>query len=252
MGLLDFLFKTEAHRKLAELLWTGGLTASVHEFSLLSGLPYATTYELLHKMLSMGLVQKAQKGRATLFSSKLSSEQMNVFKALMGKTDVGEEKSLTEFSEMDLPLVGDFSELRNEKAKNVDELLVKTVLLAKKDSTLLRVLPLLVNRLGAKLNEQQLGYWSKQYHVDREVGFALDLTAKLSGEKRYSTLAKKLKDKRWSKPSFFLKSEEGLSGFRAKLVDENTPELAKKWFLKMNVGLDSFESIFAKYAGRTA
>lgn len=247
MGLLSFLFKTDAHRRLAELLWTDGLTASVHELSQMSGLPYATAHDLLKKMEKMGLVQKTKQGRATLFSSKLSSEELKPLQVLLGNVD-RKQKPLADFAEMDLPLVGDFPEFRHTYAHNAEELLVKAVVLAKDNSSLLRTLPLLAKRLGSGLSAPQLVYWSKQHHVDRELGFLLDLTANLSGDKKYSTLARQLKDKRWSKQSSFLKREENLKGFQAKLAEQNTPELAKKWFLTLNMGLDSFRSTYLKFA----
>lgn len=247
MKLLSFLFKTNKHQKLVELLLLEGLTASMHELALMSGLGYATTYDLLHKMEKMDLVKKAKQGRSTLFTSNLSSEDLKSFKLLMNRHEV-KRKPLADFEELDLPLVGDLREFQKEKAQSLEELLVKTVVLSKKNSTLLRVLPLLVKRLGPRLNSHQLVYWSKQHHVDRELGFLLELTAKLSGEKKFGTLARKLKDNRWGKPEPFLDSEKDLTGFQAMLVEENTPALAKKWFLTMNMGLDSFESHYRKFA----
>ena len=247
MGLLQFLFKTKEHRRLAELLWTEGLTASVHELSKMSGLPYATAHELLQKMDKMQLVQKTSHGRATLFSSKLSSDDLVPLKALLGSVSA-KRKPLSNFPELDLPLVGEFPELHSEKAQSLEELLAKSVVLSKKNSTLLRTLPLLVKRLGPKLNVHQLTYWSKRFHVDRELGFVLDLTAELSNDKKFSALARQLRDKRWSKRTFFLDKEDGLKGFQARLVEENTPALAKKWFLNLNMGLDSFASLYSKFA----
>lgn len=63
MGLAQFLFKTNEQRKLTELLCVDGLTVSVHELALMSGLPYATTWEVLNKMKAEGLAQKVRKGR---------------------------------------------------------------------------------------------------------------------------------------------------------------------------------------------
>ncbi len=248
MGLLGLLFKTNAHRRLGELLWVEGLTASVHELSQMSDLPYATAHALLKKMEKMGLVQKEFQGRSTLFSSKLSSEELKPLKLLLGTAEFGKKKSLSDFSEMDLPLVGDFPEFKSETAQSAEELLVKVVLLAKKNSSLLRALPLLVRRLGPDLNFPQLAYWSKRHQVDRELGFVLDLTAELSKNKKFAAKARRLRDKRWSKYSFFLEREQELEGFQAKVIEQNTPELARKWFLKMNMGLDSFRTQYFKFA----
>ena len=248
VGLADFLFKTNEHLRLAELLWAEGLTASVHELALMSGLPYATAHELLQKLEKMDLVQKTKKGRATLFSSKVSPDDLKHLQAVMGQRSLPNQRPLADFIEMDLPLVGEFQELYQETAQSTEELLVKAVVLAKKSASLLRTLPLLVKRLGPTLNRHQLAYWSRRHQVDRELGFVLDLTADLSKEKRFGTLAKNFKDKRWSRLRPFFDSDSDLSGFQAKLVERNTPELAKKWFLKMNMGLDSFRSHYLKFA----
>ena len=248
MGLRNFLFKTDEHRKLTTLLCVNGLTASVHELSQLSGLPYATAHEFLQRLLSMGLVEKTKSGRATLFSSNLFGEDLKSLKILLGGGKSAKKKPLSEFPELVLPLVGEYPEFEKEKAQSLEELLVKLVVLAKRNSSLLRVLPLLVQRLGDRLDVNELGYWSKRHHVDRELGFVLDLTARLSENRKFSLMAKRLMDKRWSKPTFFLKSEEGARGFQAKLSEQNTPDLAKKWYLKLNMGLDSFESMYGKFA----
>lgn len=196
----------------------------------------------------MGLVQKELRGRSTLFSSKLSNEELKPLKLLLGNAEVRKRKSLSDFSEMDLPLVGEFPEFESETAQSAEELLVKVVVLAKKNSSLLRTLPLLVKRMGTGLSFSQLAYWSKRLHVDRELGFVLDLTEELSKNKKLYAMARRFRDKRWSKYSFFLEREQGLLGFQARVVEQNTPQLAKKWFLKMNMGLDSFQSHYFKFA----
>ena len=98
------------------------------------------------------------------------------------------------------------------------------------------------------MNSEELLYWARLHHVDREVGFVLELTAHLSRNNKYAKLAKRLKDNRWNKPVFFSNSDKNLGKFQENLLSMNTPALAKKWFLKMNVGLDSFESVYAKFS----
>lgn len=245
MKLAALLLKTDQHRKLFGLLWEKNLTASVREFSLMSGLPYATAYDVFLKLKKMGLVQKKKAGRATLYSAFGTSDEVELLKQLLNK----EAKStLEEYNEMNLPLVGEFTELNQEKAQSKEELLVKVVYFAKKKSSLLRTLPLLVHRLGTDLDKNQLAYWAKKYHVDRELGFVLELTGHLTHEKKFTSLAYKFKDHRWSKPVAFLENESNLKGFQAQLVESNTPDLAKKWYLKLNMGIDSFASHYAKFS----
>lgn len=246
MKLAALFLKTEKHQKLFQLLWVQGMTTSVREFSLMSELPYATTYDLFVKLEKMGFVRQVKKGRANLYSGVASSHEVEALKKYLGYS-LEQPTTFADYDEMNLPLVGSFEDLNKEKAQSKEELLVKVVFFAKSKSSLLRTLPLLVRRLGVNLDFNQLSYWSKKYHVERELGFVLDLTGHLAHEKKYSSLAKQFKDNRWSKFTTFLESESNLKGFQKVLVEENTPELAKKWYLKMNMGMDSFESHFSKF-----
>ena len=83
MKLLGFLLKTKAHQNLARLLWVEGLTASLHELSQMSGLPYATAYDLLHKMEKMDLVKMRRQGKALFFSSNLTNDRLCPYPCLL-------------------------------------------------------------------------------------------------------------------------------------------------------------------------
>ncbi len=244
MGLITLLLKTNQHKKLFELLWQKQFTASVREFSLISGLPYATTHDVLLKLKKMGLVQKKQMGSSTLYKAVKSTEEIEKLKNFL---HIDIKNKFADYKEMDLPLIGEFNELNQESAQSKEELLVKTIYFSKKKSSLLRTLPLLVHRLGTTLDINQLIYWSKKFHVNREIGFIFDVTSSLSKNKKFNTLANKFKDKRWSKPIAFLDSETKLNGFQELLMEANTPALAKKWYLKLNMGMDSFASHYFKF-----
>lgn len=245
MGLFNYLFKNKESARLVELLWVDKVEASVNELSQLSGLSYSTTHEELQKMKSLDLVKMERSGKATLYSSALPEEEANVLVSLFAKKKE-EAKQTVSFDDFEMPLLGDYSELQNEKME-VEELLVKAVYLSKKNASLLRALPLLLRKMGDNLDSNQLAYWSKRYETNRELGFLLELTAQLTKNKKYSRLANKFKDKRWAKPDYYFERDFGLKGFQAIAVDRHTPELAKKWYLKLNMGLDSFQSFYSKY-----
>lgn len=67
------------------------------------------------------------------FSLKQGIIRSELFKGLLG-VEAKPRKSLSEFEEFNLPLVGDFPEFDKQSAQTKEELLVKTVVLAKKDS----------------------------------------------------------------------------------------------------------------------
>lgn len=246
MGFLEFLFKNTESAKLAELLWVEKLEASVNELSHLSGLSYTTTYDELQRMKSLKLVKMKRNGKATYYSSALTDELTAAVKNLFEKVKTGNVKNVS-FNEYNLPLLGDYDELLKNDKTSAEELLIKAVKFSKKNATLLRVLPLLVKRMGENLDIHQLEYWSKRYDTHRELGFLLDLTTELTKNKKFSKLARSFKDKRWSKSDYYFEGDRELKGFQAMLVDKNTPDLAKKWYLKLNMGLDSFESFYNKY-----
>ena len=249
MRLLDFFFKTSEHKKLGELLWVERTEGSMRELSLMAGLSYATAYEELHRMKKMGLVKKRKKGNATLFSSNLSEKEQKLFAALVD--DSPKEKTPTSVSsrlqELGLPMVGDLSDLERETVLSDEELVVKAVCLAKENPTLARSLPVAFVKVLPNLSPHRLHFWAKKMKVKRELGFFVALTAQLSNKPALKRLSRSFYDKRWSRSEYFLTSEKDVRGFQAKLVERNTPALAKAWKLKMNLGLDSFESLFNKF-----
>jgi hypothetical protein len=253
MGLADFLFKNEAQKKLAFLIWGQGLEASVREFSLMSGLGYATAYEELHHMEQLGLVKKAHQGRSTLYSSTLSKEEQSVFKKLLPTAPEMSRKNkgfASMLLELGLPYVGNADELGQEPVADLEELVVRAVKKTKRSSALARALPVLLAKLLSSQDKHRLLYWAKKYGVKKELGFFVELTSCLSKDKQFKKLAHYFYDNRWAKDEFLFESEKNQKGFQAQLVTENTPELAKRWHLKMNMGLDSFESLFVKFKTR--
>jgi DNA-binding transcriptional ArsR family regulator len=251
MRLADFLFKNEAQKKLAHLIWGDELEASVREFSLMSGLGYATAYEELHHMEKLGLVKKSPQGRSTLYRSSLAKEDQSIFKKLITAKSETSEKKLsfgTGLLELGLPYTGSSDSLGRETVADLEELVVRAVEKTKKSAALARALPVLLAKLLPTQDKHRLLYWAKKYKVKKELGFFVDLTGLLTEDQQLKKLARFFYDNRWAKDDFLFENEKAAKGYRARLVTENTPKLAKRWFLKMNMGLDSFASNFMKFS----
>ncbi|PWU12397.1 MAG: hypothetical protein C5B49_16460 [Bdellovibrio sp.] len=239
--------KLKRYQALMRLLIVDELAGSVRQLSLLSCLPYATTYAYLHELKKQGLVKSVLIGRTAVFSLAISRSEQEELQYRLGLPTVPA-RALSEFPEVEvLPLVGDFPELQIEKANTKEEMLVRALTLSKNNPVLLRTLPLLTEKLGA-MGTDLLNYWASKLKVKQELGFLLDLTAELSKKKKLSGLARRLKDKRRRRDSFFFEKENDLKGFEAKLVERNTPALARKWHLKLNMSLDVFESTYNKFS----
>ena len=80
---------------------------------------------------------------------------------------------------------------------------------------------------------------------ERTLGFFLDLAARLSGDRRLRSAAAALRPSS-PRPStnFFTNHQGPLS--RVLANQEDTPPVARAWGYRMNMGMDAFESMFAK------
>ena len=73
----------------------------------------------------------------------------------------------------------------------------------------------------------------------------MELTATLLKDKTLKKRARKLVDRRRKKMEPFFKNQKP-SRFEQKLVEKNTPMVARNWHFSMNMGMDSFEDLFRK------
>lgn len=250
MRLTAFLFRNKSQQELARLLWCQGLSASVREFSLMSGLSYATTHEELHQMEKSGLVKKIVQGRSTIFSTSLSKTEQNVVNALFSESVFFQKNSTfqSQLLEFGLPYSGNSQDLGDDPVADLEELVARASWKSKRNPTLARALPVMLYKVCPRLHQHRLMFWAHKYDVKKEVGFFIELTGVLSKNSKIKKMSRGFYDQRWSQADFLFEAEKDLQGFQAKLIEVNTPELAKRWFLKMNLGIDSFASLFAKFS----
>jgi hypothetical protein len=78
------------------------------------------------------------------------------------------------------------------------------------------------------------------------LGFFLDLTAELSGDRRFAEWMKPLRDRRYRTSRDFFHSASR-SRRQLQLAEEKTPEAGRRWQLRMNMDLDAFRSTFEKF-----
>jgi hypothetical protein len=119
--------------------------------------------------------------------------------------------------------------------------------LAHSDSTVARVMPLVLWRQRDTLDLDELVREATRRDERAAAGFFLELTGRLGHDRRLTDVARPLRDRRRSRPKLFFGRPHG--EFELALARRNTPALARKWGFLMNMGLDSFESTFTKHAG---
>ncbi len=111
--------------------------------------------------------------------------------------------------------------------------------------TVARVLPIFIAR-----NVQHFSNFTRLKEVvirarqEKTFGFFLDVTSVLTGDARYARLAAKFK-KDNQVEDFFVTMKPGK--YRNRVLARNTPDVAKKWFFRINMPIDSFQSIFDKF-----
>lgn len=142
------------------------------------------------------------------------------------------------------PLYGT-SLVRGMNPPTVEEVVADALALARKDSSVARALPVMVFQQRTRLNLEALALRARRTHHERELGFFLELTGKLGGDAQLEGAARKLRNAHHMRRALvdFFPARGALERMAA---EQNTPDVARDWGYRMNMGMDSFRSMFAK------
>jgi hypothetical protein len=141
------------------------------------------------------------------------------------------------------PLYGE-STLSGRAAPELERLVVDALGLSRRDPSMTRALPVLLWRRRGDLDMAKLVRLAQAKGRERTLGFFLDLAARLSGDRRLRSAAAALRPSSpYPSTNFFTNHQGALARV---LADQNTPPVARAWGYRMNMGMDAFESMFAK------
>jgi hypothetical protein len=115
---------------------------------------------------------------------------------------------------------------------------------AEGDPSVTRALPVLLWRPRGDLDMAKLCRLAQAKGRERTLGFFLDLAARLSGDRRFRSAATALRPSSLRASTNFFTNHQG--PLARALADKNTPPVARSWGYRMNMGMDAFESMFAK------
>ena len=250
MSLVDFLVTSNTRKDLLHLLWGEGVEASGHQLALLSKATYSTVHGELEVMKQEGLVTSYRKGRAEVFSknNEYPSKRALLMLLEMPKTKgadsekVSDEDVRANLARFGAPVV---LQANSTLDLSLEDALVHGLDLARRDSTVARALPVAFARNKKTVDLARLEYLARKNKVLPVLGFYLELTAVLLKDKKLQSFAKALMDKRRKKMEVFFKTQK-TSKYEQALVEKNTPLVARHWHFLMNMGMDSFESLFNK------
>ena len=128
---------------------------------------------------------------------------------------------------------------------SLEETLGRALVLARHHPDVARVWPVAFAKNRREVNLSELVMVARSFGQKRALGFFLSLTAGLLKDPSLAKSARHLSDGRARRvEDFFLFSR----GDRARrLAEENAPRAAKEWLFRMNMPMDSFESLFRKF-----
>ena len=234
---------SKVRRHLLEVLWVHKNRGSVAELAELASVAFSNAHVELKEMLRFQLVVSEQVGAKEVYSANLDHPGAKVLQALVAERFAPPASDDAQTVKRMLVTLG--APLRGVDPVDVPKneemsVLVRGVSLARRDPVVARCLPLcfwkLENRLDVKALEALTTSRPEEKHA---LGFFLQLTGELSGDRRLVGLAEPLHDRRMkTKRDFFLMPVRSTS--------RDFP-LAAAWGFKMNTDLESFRVLFDKF-----
>jgi DNA-binding phage protein len=140
------------------------------------------------------------------------------------------------------PLYGK-SLVEGRRQPDPEVVLTRALELAHQDATVARALPVVFMRQRHNLNLDELRRRARRANQARTLGFFLDITGRLTGDEDLRRAAKPLRPKDLPTTDFFKTQNE----LERTLAEANTPDVARDWGYRLNMGMESFESLLAKF-----
>ena len=148
-------------------------------------------------------------------------------------------------AEAGAPLLAEPAE---EPSPTLEVVLAEGLVLARRDATVARVMPLLLWRRRDDVDVDRLTAEATRRDERQTLGFFLDLAGQLGRSPALKAAARRLRDGRRRRVEPFFRGGPG-GPLALAAARRTTPAVARRWGFVMNVGLDSFASLFEKHAG---
>jgi len=250
--VFDYLVTSRSRRQLLRRLWADRTSGSVSTLARAAGVSFAAAHRELEAMKAAGLTVAERDGVATVYRANLDHPQADVLTALLAAprpahADSDEQRLRGELATLGAPLAGPVPKNRHPPA---EEVLADGLVLAHRSPTVARVLPVAFWRQRGKLDYERLERAATLRNERQGLGFYLELTGQLGGDRRLVRRASSLRDhRRTALQPFF---SDGRGAFAMELAREKSPALARRWGFLMNMELKSFASAFHKHVPAAA
>lgn len=246
LPVLKALFPTAARRAVVELLFsTTPAEGSMSELARRAGLtPRAVAVEV-QKLEEAGLVEVQAFGSSHVVRQNPKNPASRALSELLRAAREAEAGGSTRNVRRSLAAYG--APLAGEEPRatlSLPETLVRALKMARRDATVLRVLPVVLAKHASALDWTDLVERARRANVRSELGMLLDLTADVANLRNLHAHAAGLRDGRRTRPRYF-PSVEGT--FEKQLAAKRTPAAASRWQFFMNMTEESFREMVSKH-----
>lgn len=249
--MLSYLVKGRARRELFRLVWGRRAPGSVSELARAAKVAFSAAHRELDAMREAGLAGVERVGGELVYRANDDHPQAELLRRLATAPDRSENQADADRDERvrgwlanaGAPLGA--AEVRSP-ALCLEEAFAEALSLSHRDPTVARVLPLVLWRQRHRLDFDRLRREATRRSEDQALGYFLELAGRLGNERHLVQAAAMLRDGRRRRTRMFFSGTHGQRSVAA--TRRNTPSAARRWGFLMNMGLDSFRSVFDKFA----
>ena len=244
--LTDALFHSRTRSALLRLLFAEKVTDSVSGLARRAKLSQHAVAVEVKNLEKVGLVKVESEGAADRVRGNAEHpaaepllELLDTARSEASKPRAHQdvEESLTYYG---APLLG----RKPHKHFTLEETLLRALGAAKRNPTLLKVLPVVLAKNERAVDWNAIKEGARRKRLKAELGMLVDLTADLANRHWLSDRVKDLRDRRRKVTSLF---HEPRSKHERKLAEAVTPAAARKWNFLMNLSEETFRSLLRKH-----
>jgi hypothetical protein len=240
--VLEYLVTSKVRRRLLVLLWAQKKRGSITELAELASVAFAGAHGELKAMQRVELVVTERESNKEVFAANFEHPKADALRSLVAADVQSSTSDDDQVLKQSLVALG--APLRGVRPREVAasarmQTLVRGVELARRDAVVARSLSLCFWKLRDALDLRALAELTPRAEDKHALGFFLELTGELGGDRRLVGLAESLRDRRMTSVRDFFRSS-------TRDVSRNFA-LAAKWGFRMNMDLDSFRSLFDKF-----
>lgn len=247
--LLRYFVTSRVRRELLRLLWAKAARGSVSELARRAGASFAAVYRELEAMRTADLAVCERVGNRLVYQASEEHRQAALLRELVqgmeGETPEPHDQEREVRSWMRAAGAPLGAPAVRGSMPPLEEALAAALSLAHRDATVARVLPLVLWVQRDRLDLDELARAATRRNERSALGCFLELAGRLGGDAHLVAVANRLRDRRRRRPQLFFARAQGRLATAA--ARRHTPAVARKWGYLMNMGLDSFESAFAKH-----